>query len=1005
MLARRILISHAANDAKWPHAEVERLGKRLEAEGFTVDLDLWAEPRLRNFGSDTEWQDWMLVCLKAAEHVLILDSEEYARRASIDHAPAVPGRGRGVALEYTDLRNWLNNAYQRNHARIIRYGIGSTTELAGMDGKVPRLQAPDQEEHLIEGLVQVNQALVPEIAAAQAATATASPDQRSAELAYLDRWLSGDLSEHPSRYVTLAGEQRNTLRIVARKRASFSPALILQTFKANAAEAQSQPQPFPDALAAYRAVFQQRQRKHLAVLGEPGAGKSFSLERLFCELADRALEDAQAPIPLLLRLGDWTDAAQTMEQFISAQLTPELAAHWPALRAQGRAVLLLDAFNEIPVGQRAAKADAVRTSAENPQWAGVLLSCRERDFVGLLKLPFDTLTLQPLTPMQVMDFLQRWEAPLDPVEGAAARANTRFWQIAAGNAQATQAEALWRKWHEIAGLDAEASFTLFWTADDIPRDNPDVDSKTSGAQDQLWRTLRSQRSLMHLAASPYWLTLLAFLPRMPVNRAELTKGFLDSAYAQGKERQEALKSATTVPPQSAWHRALQELANALQGLAGNVADASDGAQTRMPSDKVPISLTPHVLEFSIGIQVLKEHDGQVYFSHQLLQEALAAQALLAVFATHGSTAQRFWPVASWWQRGGWEVVAELAAETYANDADTLCRLVAWLAQANPDVAADVWRRIGQPALSPAILKTIADQWAPLLTDIRRQPRAQARAAIGRALAVWDLDHRPGIGLLPSGHPDMDWVLFDDAQPFVYQGKQHRGLPPFALARYPLTHQQFQAFVDAPDGYTHERWWVGLARRFGAPEQARWPDANAPRETVSWYEAIAFCRWLSVQLGYPVTLPSEQQWERAAAGSHGWSYPSAEADYLLGHSNCYESRLEGGSYIARTTAVGIYPQGATAEGGVMDMSGNVWEWCLNDYKKPSNLKTTGDVARVLRGGSWFFNPGFARVSLRFSYGPDDRNSNIGFRVCRASHIGVCLCLHCAPSTLGFCAVRR
>ncbi len=57
---------------------------------------------------------------------------------------------------------------------------------------------------------------------------------------------------------------------------------------------------------------------------------------------------------------------------------------------------------------------------------------------------------------------------------------------------------------------------------------------------------------------------------------------------------------------------------------------------------------------------------------------------------------------------------------------------------------------------------------------------------------------------------------------------------------------------------------------GAGEQ-EWKIANHPRETVSWYDAMAFCAWLSARLGYTVTLPREEQWEKAARGTDGRKY--------------------------------------------------------------------------------------------------------------------------------------
>ena len=94
-------------------------------------------------------------------------------------------------------------------------------------------------------------------------------------------------------------------------------------------------------------------------------------------------------------------------------------------------------------------------------------------------------------------------------------------------------------------------------------------------------------------------------------------------------------------------------------------------------------------------------------------------------------------------------------------------------------------------------------------------------------------------------------------------------------------------------------------------------------------------------------------------------------------NSYESRLN------RTTTVGIYPNGATKQ-EVMDMAGNVWEWCFNEYEEPGTPRSVPSendeqVQRVTRGGSWSDTPGFLCSSTRGRAGADNCDTNIGFRL--------------------------
>lgn len=224
-------------------------------------------------------------------------------------------------------------------------------------------------------------------------------------------------------------------------------------------------------------------------------------------------------------------------------------------------------------------------------------------------------------------------------------------------------------------------------------------------------------------------------------------------------------------------------------------------------------------------------------------------------------------------------------------------------------------------------------------------------------------------------PDIDWVEIPGGD-FVFQEGERRSLPTFYMARYPVTNAQYRTFIDA-GGYGDERWWRDLVRP--EPEESRFPQANRPRTNVDWYEAVAFSRWLSEQLGYEVRLPTEEEWERAARGQDGREYPWDE-DYQTGYANTDEKSFKVGRwYLAQTTAVGVYPQGASSE-GVLDLAGNVWEWCLDKDAHPGQVEadTSGD-RRVGRGGAWNYFSDFARGSRRVRGGPHDRSDDWGFRL--------------------------
>lgn len=193
--------------------------------------------------------------------------------------------------------------------------------------------------------------------------------------------------------------------------------------------------------------------------------------------------------------------------------------------------------------------------------------------------------------------------------------------------------------------------------------------------------------------------------------------------------------------------------------------------TSLPRAHWPASIRS-LIDFSIDASVLQLAGDDLRFSHQLLQEALAGRALLQA-AQNGLPASGFWPAQHWWQRSGWEVVAEIAGESCQGDTAMLLRLVGWLAQANPALSSEVWQRAGSLTLPDETLHAIAAQWRPGLCDAEIAPSPLARAAIGRALGRFDLDRRHGIDLGANGLPDIDWVHIQTPGPFTYQDGTHR----------------------------------------------------------------------------------------------------------------------------------------------------------------------------------------------------------------------------------------
>lgn len=271
---------------------------------------------------------------------------------------------------------------------------------------------------------------------------------------------------------------------------------------------------------------------------------------------------------------------------------------------------------------------------------------------------------------------------------------------------------------------------------------------------------------------------------------------------------------------------------------------------------------------------------------------------------------------------------------------------------------------------------------------------QRRSRIGERLCVIG-DRRKGVGLRDDGLPDIDWCKVEiEGQSSVEVDIEKIGRVtvelPFYIARYPVTYLQFQAFVEAADGINDPHWWQGLAAREEDKTliSQRFQFINHPRDSVNWYQAIAFCRWLSYRLGgtyelqqvmdWPVRLPTEAEWQLAANGGDPANVYPWGGEWDGRFANARESGL------SRSTGVGMYPHGA-ARCRALDMAGNVWEWTLTEYGSGKSGNFGNDNTRVLRGGSWSDGGGLVRAVSRGNYPPDGRPNVNGFRVCVAAPV--------------------
>ena len=171
-------------------------------------------------------------------------------------------------------------------------------------------------------------------------------------------------------------------------------------------------------------------------------------------------------------------------------------------------------------------------------------------------------------------------------------------------------------------------------------------------------------------------------------------------------------------------------------------------------------------------------------------------------------------------------------------------------------------------------------------------------------------------------------------------------------------------------------------------------ATLPVETVSYKDALAFCKKLSdlpaeKAAGRKYRLPTEAEWEYCCRA--GTSTPFHFGNELNGtQANCDGNNPYGttkkGPYLEKTSPVGSYPANAW---GLYDMHGNVWEWCQDRYDSSPKQSVTdprgpevGSIC-VSRGGSWYNEAAGCRSANRYWYDPSIRNSGVGFRLALSS----------------------
>ena len=301
-------------------------------------------------------------------------------------------------------------------------------------------------------------------------------------------------------------------------------------------------------------------------------------------------------------------------------------------------------------------------------------------------------------------------------------------------------------------------------------------------------------------------------------------------------------------------------------------------------------------------------------------------------------------------------------------------------------------------IGSAVLAALVAIVAAVLIQARSQPSANAKPVQysipsgvpmdGFRSDAWFLPNDdllgfveiPGGPFLMGSDPATDPLAFDNERWPGTSPQATVTVPAFYIGRYEVTVAQFGTFVKET-GHRPD-------------EAALRAPPNYPVTMITWPEALAYCRWLETALkqspqtparlqqmlrhGWHVALPSEPEWEKAARGTDGRVYPWGD-----------QPRRDRANFgRSAPVPVGSVPC-PECPFGLLDMSGNVWEWTRSPYQPypfdPSDDRKDlqADALWVMRGGSFADADRNVRAAIRGGADPGARRAFIGFRVVMTS----------------------
>ena len=609
-------------------------------------------------------------------------------------------------------------------------------------------------------------------------------------------------------------------------------------------------------------------------------------------------------------------------------------------------------------------------------------------------------------------------------------------------------------------------------------DTPVAAQEAANEQEELLTAIHRNPGVRRLAANPLLLTILALMKRqgmtLPERRVELYQKYVETLLkqwnvARGLDRPprrdlDVIETVRVLAPLALWmHETSPGLGLVKREEALRQLEQIYAARGIENPDRAVRQLLDDVRDYA-GL-LLERGPGEYGFIHLTFQEYLAAVAIaqkgqrevdpvVAHLSDH--LGDETWHEVSLLTIGylGFvqqrdEAAGAVLEKLIARAPGESGQAVELAGEAVVDVSSGGVARESRIFVVDRLKETMRDQ-----ADVKPVRRASAGRILGKLG-----DPRPEVSTIKGMQ-----LCYVPPGPFHMGDEDEEHLnetlaKPYWIGRYPVTNAQFQAFVGA-GGYREARYWPEAERhgfwRDGAfqvtPEsiereirrslpsfyvdESPWTGPrdfgepydlpNHPVVGVTWYECLAFGRWLTDDLrekgmvpeGWEMRLPSEAEWEKAARGGvrtlkeplvltlaelaqsgtggpgrleqqpnpeprrrYPWGESGGDDESDVNRANYHNTR------IGATSAVGCFPGGASPC-GCEDLSGNVWEWTRSlsesypydgtDGREKADARASD--RRVLRGGSFIDNRGYVRCASRHWDYPIARGSLIGFRLC-------------------------